>query len=213
MLITKKNIIFDLDGTLIDSASPILAAFSYVFKLNHIQPIEPLTSALIGPPLVTSLKLLSGIDDEKKIQKMAADFKTFYDIEGCVLSKPYAEVNEGLKELARRGLCLHIATNKRHIPTRNILKHLGWSNLFASVYTLDQDGKCFNSKSEVIEGQMKDLRLSADQVTYVGDRADDMEAAQNNNLKFVGVLWGYGDFPEDVITIQSFSQLNRLVGQ
>ena len=57
MPITNKNIIFDLDGTLIDSASSILAAFSYVFNLNHIQPIEPLSSSLIGPPLVTTLKL------------------------------------------------------------------------------------------------------------------------------------------------------------
>ena len=213
MPITNKNIIFDLDGTLIDSASSILAAFSYVFNLNHIQPIEPLSSSLIGPPLVTTLKLLSGISDKKKLQQMTADFKTYYDLEGCILCKPYEEVSEGLKVLAKNGFGLHIATNKRYTPTRKILKHLGWNALFTSVYTLDQNGACFKSKSEMIKRQMNDLCFSADQVIYVGDKEEDMEAARNNKLKFVCVSWGYGEFPEDVIVIKCFSQLDFILSQ
>ena len=209
----KRVIIFDLDGTLIDSASSILNAFSHVFNLNDLQSIKQLTPAVIGPSLIQTLKILSGINDEKKIIKMAEQFKEYYDLEACLLSKPYDDVDHGLKKLVEDNFELHIATNKRCIPTKNIIKHLSWDNLFASVYTLDQAGAAFKSKSEVIKKQIVDFTLSVDQVIYVGDRLEDMEAAQSNKLNFLGVSWGYGEFPSHVRIIKSFNQLNYLASQ
>lgn len=211
MPVKAKSIIFDLDGTLIDSAPSILAGFEHVLKVNSIEPLVPLTSSLIGPPLIPTLKMLGVVNDETKLLQMAGQFKDFYDHEACLLSQPYDAVDDGLKKLGEVGYELHIATNKRYIPTRNILKYLGWDGLFTSVYTLDKDGACFNSKSEMIERQLKDFGLSADQAVYVGDRSEDMEAAQNNQLGFVGVSWGYGEFPATVKVIQSFNELDSLV--
>ncbi len=211
MTVKAKSIIFDLDGTLIDSAPSILAGFDHVLKVNGIEPLVPLTSSVIGPPLVPTLKMLGGVNDGAMLLQMAEQFKDFYDIEACLLSRPYDAVDDGLKRLVDIGFDLHIATNKRYLPTRNILKYQGWSNLFSSVYTLDQEGASFKSKSEMIERQLKDFGLSADQAVYVGDRSEDMEAAQNNQLNFVGVSWGYGGFPENVTVIQSFNQLDSMV--
>ena len=208
-----KSIIFDLDGTLIHSAPGILSGFEHVFKVNGIEPLIPLVSSIIGPPLIQTLKKLSGINDEKKIRKMAEQFKEYYDLEGCLLSKPYDDVDNGLKKLVENNFELYIATNKRCIPTKNILKHLGWDNLFASVYTVDQAGSAFKSKTEVIKKQIRDFTLSVDQVIYVGDRLEDMEAAQSNKLNFLGVSWGYGEFPSHVRIIKSFNQLNYLASQ
>lgn len=208
-----SDVIFDFDGTLIDSAQSILTGFEYVLKVNGIEPLVPLVSSIIGPPLLQTLKKLSGINNEKKILKMAEQFKEYYDLEACLLSKPYDDVDHGLKKLVKDNFELHIATNKRYIPTKNILKHLGWDNLFASVYTLDQAGAAFKSKSEVIKKQIGDFTLSVDQVIYVGDRLEDMEAAQSNKLNFLGVSWGYGKFPSHVKIIKSFNQLNYLVSQ
>lgn len=211
MPVQAKSIIFDLDGTLIDSAASILAGFEHVLKMNGIVLLIPLTSSVIGPPLIPTLRMLSGMDDQEKLVQMAEQFKDFYDLEACLLSRPYDAVNDGLKKFVEVGYELHIATNKRYIPTRNILKYLGWDGLFTSVYTLDKDGASFNSKSEMIERQLKDYGLSADQAVYVGDRSEDMEAAQNNQLRFVGVSWGYGEFPATVKVIQSFNELDSLV--
>ena len=202
-----KNIIFDLDGTLIDSAPSILSGFKHVLEINGFEPLIPLTSSLIGPPLIATLRVASGVDDEKKLQQMAEHFKNFYDIQGCLISQPYAAVDDGLKNLVDDGFELHIATNKRLIPTKNILCHLGWDVLFNSVYTLDKVGVSFQSKSNMIAQQVKDLGLSQDKAIYVGDRTEDMEAAQNNQLNFIGVSWGYGDFPKDVTVISTFNQL------
>jgi phosphoglycolate phosphatase len=205
-----KNIIFDLDGTLIDSAPSILSGFKHVLEINGFEPSIPLTSSLIGPPLIATLRIVSGVNDEKKLQQMADQFKSFYDIQGCLISQPYAAVDDGLKNLVDNGFELHIATNKRFIPTKNILNHLGWDVLFYSVYTLDKVGISFPSKSDMIAKQLKDLVLSKDQAIYVGDRIEDMEAALNNQLNFIGVSWGYGDFQKDVTVIETFDQLGFL---
>jgi phosphoglycolate phosphatase len=141
---------------------------------------------------------------------MAEQFKSFYDIHGCLKSQPYAAVDDGLKNLVNAGFKLHIATNKRLIPTKTILSHLGWDILFYSVYTLDKVGISFQSKSDMIAKQLKDLVLSQDQAIYIGDRTEDMEAAQNNQLNFIGVSWGYGDFPKNVTVIETFDQLGFL---
>lgn len=205
-----KSIIFDLDGTLIDSAPSILSGLNDVLEINGFESLIPLTCSLIGPPLIATLQMVSGVDDEKKLQQMAEQFKRLYDIQGCLISQPYASVDEGLKNLVDNGFVLHIATNKRLIPTKNILSHLGWDVLFHSLYTLDKMGISFQSKSDMIAQQLKDLGLSNDQAIYVGDRKEDMEAAKNNQLNFIGVSWGYGDFPKDATVIETFNQLGFL---
>jgi phosphoglycolate phosphatase len=205
-----KNIIFDLDGTLIDSAPSILSGFKHILEINGVEPSIPLTCSLIGPPLIATLRIVSGVNDEKKLQQMAEQFKSFYDNHGCLKSQPYAAVDDGLKNLVNAGFKLHIATNKRLIPTKTILSHLGWDILFYSVYTLDKVGISFQSKSDMIAKQLKDLVLSQDQAIYIGDRTEDMEAAQNNQLNFIGVSWGYGDFPKNVTVIETFDQLGFL---
>lgn len=205
-----KNIIFDLDGTLIDSAPSILSGFKHVLEINGFEPSIPLTSSLIGPPLIATLRIVSGVEDEKKLQQMAEQFMSFYDIQGCLISQPYTAVDNGLNHLLDNGFKLHIATNKRLIPTRHILSNLGWDAFFYSVYTLDKAGECFQSKSDMIAHQLKELSLSKDHTIYVGDRTEDMQAAQNNQLNFIGVSWGYGDFPKDVTVIDTLNQLAYL---
>ncbi len=209
----NQAIFFDLDGTLINSAPSILNAFSYVFKLNGLQPLKQLTSDVIGPPLMQTMIMLSGVNDEKKILQMAKQFKEYYDLEACLLCQSFENVDAGLKKLVNASFSLHISTNKRLIPTRKILKYLGWDNFFTSVYTLDKNEVPFKSKSEMINRQLKDFVLSVDQVIYVGDTVEDMVAAQKNQINFVGVSWGYGDFPNHVRTINSFSQLYNLISQ
>lgn len=206
-----NTIIFDLDGTLIDSAASILAGFDYVLKINEISPLKPLTPALIGPPLMPTMRMLSGIKEEKKLLEMAVEFKDYYDLKACTLCQPFAGVIEGLNKLIKSKVDLHIATNKRYLPTLNILKYLGWIDLFSSIYTPDNEGVNSYSKSDMIKNQLKDLELSYNQTIYVGDRVEDMEAADSNHLKFIGVSWGYGEFSKNVTIIHSFDQLNELV--
>jgi len=74
-----KHILFDLDGTLIDSAPTILSCFARVLEKRGMHPKCELTHSLIGPPLIETLRRISGIDDPEILQGLADNFKRYYD--------------------------------------------------------------------------------------------------------------------------------------
>lgn len=195
---TVDTIVFDLDGTLIDSAPSILAGFGAALAAAGLQAAEPLTAALIGPPLTATLARLSGIEDRDRLAPMAATFKRYYDSEGYRLSTVYDGADAALRALHADGVKLHLATNKRHAPTVQILDWLGWSDLFSSVYALDLPGRAaFSDKSAMLAAQLAEQDIDAARALYVGDRDEDRVAAEHNGLAFVGVDWGYGSFAPD----------------
>ena len=73
------HIVFDLDGTLIDSAPAILASFRAAFVHTGIAPAVAIDESVIGPPLTETLQLLSGSDDPALIGRLAEAFKASYD--------------------------------------------------------------------------------------------------------------------------------------
>ena len=111
------HILFDLDGTLIDSAPAILASFRDAFAQTGIAPVRSIDESIIGPPLLETLQLLSGSQDAALTGRLADAFKASYDTEGYKATAAYAGVGALLTSLAGAGLTLSIATNKRIHPT------------------------------------------------------------------------------------------------
>lgn len=186
------HILFDLDGTLIDSAPAILASFREAFARTGITPARSIDDSVIGPPLVETLQLLSGSDDPALVAGLAEAFKASYDSEGYKATAAFAGVGELLAELAGAGLTLSIATNKRLHPTRLILDHLGWSGYFAHVYALDLFTPRLPDKAAMIARLLADQNIVREQAIYIGDRSEDGESADANGLPFIAVTWGYG---------------------
>ena len=194
-----QHIIFDLDGTLINSAPAILASFRTVFEGAGRQPVCPIDESIIGPPLLETLALLSGSQEREVLTDLAARFAAIYDTNGLLRTTAYAGVDTLLRQLAANGLKLHIATNKRIFPTRRILAHLGWSDLFQHVYALDLFEPRLPDKATMIQRLLSDQGLPRDQAIYVGDREEDGLAAQRNGLPFLAATWGYGSLaPEEL---------------
>lgn len=191
MKATIDNIIFDLDGTLIDSAPSILAGFAFALDSIGVEAKVPIENALIGPPLIETLSILSGLTSKTSLNKMAFAFKKYYDSTGYLQSLPYGGVEKALKSLREDGVSLHLATNKRFTPTLKILEYMNWSNLFSSIYTLDMLGRNFKTKGEMLTALIKDLKINNKHTLYVGDRNEDRLAAQENSLGFVWANWGY----------------------
>ncbi len=187
------DVIFDLDGTLIDSAPGILACFARTLATNGIEPALPLTSSLIGPPLRETLFKLSGVNDEAWMAAMIEDFKLHYDLDGYKKTVIFPGVDAMLRDLKAAGMRLHIATNKRLRPTELILAHLGWSELFCAVYALDLRKPSFSNKSEMLDTLLQAEGIAQTQAVYIGDRRDDWNAAQANALPFIAAVWGYRD--------------------
>ncbi len=186
------HILFDLDGTLIDSAPAILASFREAFAQTGIAPARVIDDSVIGPPLNETLQLLSGSSDPAVLAGLAEAFKASYDSEGYKATAAFAGVGALLAELARAGKRLSIATNKRILPTRLILEHLGWREHFAHVYALDLFTPRLPDKAAMIARLLADQGIAKDQAIYIGDRSEDGESADANGLPFIAVTWGYG---------------------
>lgn len=191
---TLTNVIFDLDGTLIDSAPGILASFAATLGEHHIEPGRRLDASLIGPPLFETMRLLSGLDDPAQILPLVESFKRHYDGAAVRQTPAYPGIAELLAELNTRGLTLHIATNKRLAPTTAILDHLGLSRHFSSIYALDMRKPRYPDKSTLIGALLVERRIAGREVVYVGDKSEDGVAANANDLPFIAATWGYGDF-------------------
>ncbi|MER2515388.1 MAG: HAD hydrolase-like protein [Candidatus Accumulibacter phosphatis] len=190
-----QAIIFDLDGTLIDSRAAILDAFGKALAEKGIAPRIALSAVRIGPPLAETLRELSGSDDEALLESLAEHFKAHYDSTGYRASEVFADIPELLTALTASGTRCFLATNKRLAPTRLILQHLQWEPFFAEVYALDRETPRLPDKSTMLARLLAEQALDAQNCIYVGDTPEDEAAARANGLRFAAVSWGYGEFP------------------
>jgi len=189
----KKHIIFDLDGTLIDSAPSILDSFQQAFATLKLEPSVPITSDVVGPPLMPTLTKLAGQDDPELLQSLAQEFKAHYDTEGYKEATVFDGVPALLESLQRSDVTLYIATNKRDYPTQKIMQHLHWSPYFKGVFALDSYSPPLASKPKMVERILSDYAINPTEAIYIGDRYEDGLAADENQIDFAMVTWGYAD--------------------
>lgn len=194
VIVLKRNftVIFDLDGTLIDSQASILMSIEAALEAVGLESVVPLSEELIGPPLLETLSVICGTSDPTKISTVAAKFKEIYDAEGYRKSLPYEGVDELLGWLKAEGYRVCLVTNKRKIPTDKILDYFEWRQFFSHVYTIDSAGLPFKNKTEAIATFLRESEINPALAIYVGDRHDDYEAAINNEMQCLLVQWGYG---------------------
>lgn len=186
------DILFDLDGTLIDSAPGILASLARVLAAHGLAPTVPLEPALIGPPLAVTLRQVSGIEDAARLAGLVEAFKQDYDGTGCLGSAPFPGVAAGLARLAAAGARLFIVTNKRMLPTRRILDALALARHFAGVHTRDETEPMAPSKAAVARRIIAHYAIDPACAFFVGDSDEDAAAARANGLAFIHAAYGYG---------------------
>lgn len=189
----SKSVIFDLDGTLIDSQESILNALKIALNKAGLKAVMPISRELVGPPLMDMLSKITAINDKLILNLAASEFKQYYDNEGYKQSTAYPGIHYLLKSLHSQNFALYVATNKRLIPTKKIIEHLSWRNLFSAIYGIDFNiNQPFNSKAEMISALIDERLIDKKTAIYVGDRVEDYEAATLNGLPCILVNWGYG---------------------
>ena len=186
-----SDVIFDLDGTLIDSSDGIVASFRTVFGKFGLCPVKPFTSGLFGPPLMEMLQLLTGTQDEAVLRPLEKAFKAHYDSKGYKNTKIYPGINKLLLDLKRSGIKMYIATNKRIHPTEKILNLLEWNNFFEGIYALDTFSPPARSKAELLEKIIMRHKFKHKKIVYIGDRKEDKSSSESHGIPFIRANWGY----------------------
>ena len=196
MLIAEDNLIFDLDGTLFDSAPEILLCLKKALQHNDIDIKEKLNKSIIGPPLKETLKNLIQKKDNAKIDKIIESFIELYDSDYCYKTKLYKGVQETLEILVKKKNLILI-TNKRITPTENMLKNAKIIELFDSYFSVDPSNQSKKDKSILISKIIKDYKINPKNTAYIGDTMGDFIASKKNNIKFIFAGWGYGEYVKD----------------
>ncbi len=189
------TVIFDLDGTLIESAPSILIGLDNAIRKSGLLPVLPLEPWLIGPPLKDTLRKLVGDQSNADLDLLVSNFKAYYDAEGFKKSTIYPGIQELLNQLIQSNIALYLATNKRLKPTLGIVDYFGWTLLFDGVYTIDKyEDAPFSNKASMIDTLIKMESIERESCIYIGDRIEDHEASLANGIEAILVKWGYGNF-------------------
>ena len=209
-------IIFDLDGTLVDSLPGI--ELSAQHAVANCLPDRKLSSMreLIGPPIATMFARLWPDLSPEELQTLVGAFRKHYDAEGCRSSVPYDGVIQMIAELADRGVDMFVLTNKPLAPTLTILGNIGVRSSFREIVSPDSVVPPFVRKSDGAMTLRDRYALNPASTLLVGDGLDDMEAAEACGFAFAIAAYGYGSavagganrtFPE----LKTFSELLALV--
>lgn len=188
-------VIFDLDGTLTDSAEGIVASFRHALTAIGAEiPDGDLVSLCVGPPMHLTLADL-GLGD--RADEAIAAYRADYTARGWSMNKLYDGIDTLLTDLQAAGVRLAVATSKAEPTARRILEHFGLDQHFEVIAGASLDGRR-STKSEVMAHALTQLQPLPDRVLMVGDRSHDVEGAAEHGIDTVVVGWGYGadDFLE-----------------
>jgi len=194
-----NNLIFDLDGTIINSSKEVMICFEKAFKAsNYSIDKSRLTPNIIGPPLKDIVKLIAPeLENEQILDTIVQNFHNVYDNDYEDISFIFDGMLELLSDAKKQGKRLFIATYKPTKPTERIISMFRL-NMFEDVYTIDKFGKHI-TKTQMIEHIIQKYNLNKSDTVMIGDAPSDVKSAKEANITAVGVLWGYGDNKKPLI--------------
>ena len=200
MLMTlPRTVVFDLDGTLVDTAPDLIAALNYVLDREGMPPL-PFESArnMIGAGarklIERGLEVDGRVVTVDDLNRLTKDFIDYYADHIAEASRPFEGLEAALDELAAQGCRFAVCTNKLEWLSKLLLDQLGLSGRFSAICGADTFGV---SKPDPIILQQTVARAggSLAATIMVGDAGPDVGVARRAGVPVIGVEFGYTDVP------------------
>ena len=194
---SQKAIIFDLDGTLIDSLEDIAVCMNQVFEELDlpIHKIEDYKNFVGGGVDILVENALEPSASEELKAKARDRFKEIYDSKLYGNTKAYDGIYELLEELEKQNFKMGILSNKPHKFTLEYAKSLFENNKFLEIHGQKAHIEKKPNPTAAID-IAKSFNMECNKIYFVGDTKIDMQTAKNAGMIAIGVLWGFRDEEE-----------------
>lgn len=190
----KRLVIFDLDGTLVNTIDDLGGAANHVlsllgFPLHTTEEYKKKVGNGINKLLLRSLPD-SIQDKEAYLDRMRGLFIPYYDAHNTDLSHPYEGICELLRELQEKGYMMAVASNKYISATRKIIHELFPQIHFVEVLG-QREGIPTKPDTRIVQDILLSSGATAEETLYVGDTMVDGQTAMNSGIDFCAVSWGF----------------------
>lgn len=189
----KKIIIFDLDGTLLDTIADLATATNQALSLFGY-PIHETDAYRFfvgnGINKLFERALPEGARSEENIQKIRSEFIPFYNLHNADLSRPYPGIPALLNTLQEKGMKIAVASNKYQEATRKLVHQFFPDINFIEVLG-QREGVPSKPHPQVVFEIMEKAGVNASETVYVGDSCVDMQIGKNAGVTTIGVSWGF----------------------
>lgn len=190
----KKNIFYDLDGTLVNSEEGIFNSVKYVISSFNLPNIpENQLRRFIGPPLHYSFKKYFDFDDVYT-DKCVAKYREYYKKKGIFECKLYDGIEDMLTALTDN-FNLFVTTSKPIHYANQVIDKFGVRKYFKEIFGTPFDSLAY-TKSDVINSAISTYNLDKKDCVLIGDTSFDGEGAKLSEIDFIGVTYGFGTVEE-----------------
>jgi phosphoglycolate phosphatase len=188
----KQAVLLDLDGTLADSRPGIVACFRHMLaELGHDPAVAGDLTWAVGPPMAVSIGTMLAKYGDDRVDLGLTTYRARYTTVAIYECTPFPGVKEMLAALRDAGRTLCVATSKRRDFAERVVDYLDLRQYLPKVYGAIPGGG-LDEKQDLLAEILRVEGFDAATTTMVGDRLHDIHAARANQIRSIGVLWGYG---------------------
>lgn len=200
-MMMKKLIIFDLDGTLLDTSEGIMYCYRSTGEALNLKKNEvDNAKCVIGGPLRDGFERLYEIESDETLCRAIETYRKLYKSDGIKKFKPYDGIKEMLSTLKDNGCLLAVATLKLESYAKQMLESAGLSEYFDIICGWDGTDGC--TKAVILTKVMCELKTMKSNAILVGDSVYDAKGADVAGIDFLGVTYGFGIKEDDNLSIK-----------